>query len=125
MPVTSATQNSIMVIKPYRFADTWVFDDADRGLVKEPFVAGIDRMLDDLTRDIPDAARGFRLLFSVLPFPGSQVELEWRREELGGNWYFAATLGYEGWLCPALLKFFPAAPPKLFARAEPLKGGVR
>jgi hypothetical protein len=27
----------------------------------------------------------------------------------------------EGWLCPALFKYFPEAPKKLYAKAEPLK----
>jgi hypothetical protein len=31
--------NAMMVIAPYRYQDTWVFDDASAGLVKEPFVA--------------------------------------------------------------------------------------
>jgi hypothetical protein len=40
-------------------------------------------------------ARSFivRLLFSPTPFPGYAVKLEWRREEYGGNWYFASSLG--------------------------------
>ena len=31
--------NSIFVIKPYKWEGLWVFDDANVGLVKEPFVA--------------------------------------------------------------------------------------
>ena len=31
----------------------------------EPFVAGIPQMLDRLTKDLPDADKGFRLLFSA------------------------------------------------------------
>ena len=37
--------NSIMVIMPYWHAGTWVFDDEQAGLLKEPFVAGADEML--------------------------------------------------------------------------------
>ena len=33
-------QNAIMVIAPYRYEGTWVFDDNRFGLVREPFVAG-------------------------------------------------------------------------------------
>jgi hypothetical protein len=118
---TKTPKNAIMVLAPYKFAGTWVFDDEATGLVKEAFVAGIDKMIDELTRDIPNAAAGFRLLFSATPFPDHQITLEWRREEMGGNWYFAPKLGYEGWLCPALFKYFPAAPAKLYAKAEPIK----
>src|SRR5258707_11112854 len=67
----------------------WVFDDPRVGLDKEPFVSGADDMIDVLVADIPNADKGFRLLFSATPFPGHTVKLEWRREESGGNWYFA------------------------------------
>lgn len=57
--------NSIMVIAPYRYQGTWVFDDRAAGLVKEPFVAGVPEMIDVLVQDIPNADEGFRLLFSA------------------------------------------------------------
>jgi putative methionine-R-sulfoxide reductase with GAF domain len=34
--------NSIFVIKPYKWEGMWVFDDPKLGLVKEPFVGGAD-----------------------------------------------------------------------------------
>ena len=34
-------QNSIMVVKPYKWEGMWVFDDDKTGLVREPFVAGV------------------------------------------------------------------------------------
>jgi len=95
-----------------------VFDDANTGLVREPFVCGIDTMIDKLVATIPNADKGFRLIFSATPFPGFTVELDWRREEYGGNWYFSPQFQMEGWLCPALFKYFTDAPVKLFGRAE-------
>ena len=44
--------NSIFLIVPYRHAGTWVFDDAARGLDKEPFVSGADAMIDHLVASI-------------------------------------------------------------------------
>jgi hypothetical protein len=110
--------NAISVLFPYKHEGMWVFDDPDVGLRKEPFVAGIDTMIDRLVADIPNAARGFKLLFSPTPFPGSSVKLEWRREEYGGNWYYCPQLGLEGWLCPALFKYFDKAPTELYGKAE-------
>jgi hypothetical protein len=52
--------NAIMVIFPYRYHHTWVFDDERVGLVKEPFVSGIPEMIDRLVQDIPNA-RSFGL----------------------------------------------------------------
>lgn len=111
--------NALSVLFPYKYEGMWVFDDPATGLVREPFVFGIDTMLTQLTADIPDADKGFRLIFSPQPFPGFMAKLEWRREELGGNWYFCPQLGIEGWLCPALFKYFDKAPPELYGKAEP------
>jgi len=111
--------NSLGVLAPYKYEGQWVFDDANTGLVREPFVCGIDTMIDKLVASIPNAAQGFRLIFSASPFPGYNVELQWKREEYGGNWYFSPELQSEGWLCPALFKYFTDAPAKLFGRAEP------
>jgi hypothetical protein len=112
--------NHIHVIAPYRQAATWVFDDPAVGLKGEPFVWGIPEMIDALIQDIPRADRGFRLLFSAAPFPGYQVELIRLRPEYSGNWYRWTATNMEGWLCPALGKYFPEAPATLYARAEGL-----
>ena len=110
--------NAIGVIAPYKYEGMWVFDDPATGLVREPFVSGIDTMIDRLVASIPHAESGFRLIFSGSPFPGYTVKLEWRREEFGGNWYYSRQFDVEGWLCPALFKYFDDAPSQLFARAE-------
>ena len=112
--------NQIMVIKPFWYADTWVFDDEAVGLDKEPFVCGIPQMIDFLVRDIPNARDGVRMLFSAQPFPGCQEKLTWVREDMGGNIYWSDTLKADGWLCPALFKYFEAAPKEIYAKAEPL-----
>ena len=111
--------NSISVIAPYKHEGMWVFDDPVVGLRREPFVAGIEVMIDRLVATIPHAGKGFRLLFSAAPFPGYMVDLKWRREEFGGNWYYSPQFEMEGWLCPALFKYFNEAPAELYVRAEP------
>ncbi len=113
--------NSILVIQPYRAHGTWVFDDPATGLVQEPFVSGVPEMIDTLVTDIPNADKGFRLLFSAAPFPGYQKEFVRTRSEYGGTWYACAKPRMEGWLCPALFKYFPSAPERLYARAEPIR----
>jgi hypothetical protein len=113
--------NSILVIQPYRFADTWVFDDPQAGLRKEPFVAGVPEIIDKIVVDIPNAEKGFRLLFSAQDFPGSTHKFELMRPEKGGNWYYSPKYKMEGWLCPSLFKYFKQAPQILYVKAEPLK----
>lgn len=111
--------NSIMVLAPYRHAGTWVFDDAAVGLTREPFVSGIPAIIDDMVKSIPDADAGFRLLFSAQPFPGHTHQLTWLRADQGGNWYFCEQLEQEGWLCPALFRYYREAPRTFYAKAEP------
>jgi hypothetical protein len=110
--------NSLFVIAPYRYQGMWVFDDASVGLDKEPFVSGADTMIDLITAAIPDANAGFRMVFAATPFPGYMVKLEWKRKEYGGNWYFSPEYQMEGWLCPALFKYFPEAPREIYVKAE-------
>ena len=110
--------NAINVIAPYKHHGQWVFDDPRVGLSQEPFVAGADTWIDRVVADIPDAERGFTLIFSGAPFPGHQYRLDWQREEGGGNWYYSADLDMEGWLCPALFKYFSDTPKTLYAQIK-------
>src|SRR5216684_394509 len=52
--------------------------------------------------------------------PGHAAKLEWQREEYGGNWYFSPEYEMEGWLCPALFKYFDKAPKEIYVKAEPI-----
>ena len=120
---STAVANSMFVIVPYVDHGTWMFDDPATGLNREPFIAGIDTMIDRMVADLPNAERGFRAFFSARPFPGYKVKLEWRRNESGGSWYYCPQFEMEGWLCPALFKYFDKAPEKIYAKAEPIDGG--
>ena len=119
-PSQTDAGNSIMIIKPYLLHGTWVFDDPAAGLKQEPFVAGVPEMIDVLVKDIPDAKNGFRLLFSANRFPGTQKTLTWLRGDSGGNYYRLDSPPMEGWICPALFKYYKQAPKQLFVKAEPL-----
>ena len=116
--------NAINVIAPYKHHGMWVFDDPRVGLAQEPFVAGTDTMIDVVVADIPDADRGFVLVFSTAPFPGHQYRLDWRRSEGGGNWYYSEHLKMEGWLCPALHLYYPEAPKELYVQVKRAVGGL-
>lgn len=115
-----APANAIMVIAPYRHAGTWVFDDPAARLVREPFVAGVPEMIDALVKDVPGAPDGFRLLFSAQPFPGYQKKLTWLRGDQRGNYYQMDDPPMEGWICPALFRYYKAAPDALYVKAEPM-----
>lgn len=111
-------KNSIFAIKPYKWEGLWVFDDAKVGLVKEPFVGGADTMIDVATAHIPNAGHGFLAVFSASHFPDAQIVLEWAREHGGGNVYRWKVKNMEGWLCPALFRYFERAPEKLYVQVK-------
>jgi hypothetical protein len=110
--------NAINIIAPYKYLGMWVFDDARVGLVQEPFVSGADTMIDRVVATIPGADQGFIMMFSSVPFPGHQFRLDWRRNDGSGNWYYAPDLELEGWLCPALLRYFSEAPKTIYVQVK-------
>jgi hypothetical protein len=112
--------NSLFTIAPYKLHGTWVFDDPGVGLRQEPFVSGADDILDVLASDLCHPEKGFRLVFSAKPFPGYGARFQRVREEHGGHWYAWPEQDMEGWLCPALFKYFPEAPEEIFVKASPL-----
>lgn len=110
---------TLVVINPYWYKDTWVFDDSELGLTQEPFVQGVPEMINFVVKDIPDAKSGFRLIASEKPFPGYTNKLTWVRAESGGNYYRLENTQMEGWLCPALFRYFDHAPATLYIEVEP------
>ena len=110
--------NSINIIKPYKYLDMWVFDDEKVGLLQEPFVSGADTLIDKATKSIPNAENEFILIFSKDYFPDTDLCLEWQRSDNAGNWYYSKEFDTEGWLCPALFKYFTDAPKKLYIKVK-------
>lgn len=118
--VGGVRMNQIHVIAPYRHLGMWVFDDANVGLVQEPFVGGADTIIDAMVTRVPNAAGGFAMVFSAGSFPGYQFRFERRRPEASGTIYYSPDFRAEGWLCPALLRYFESAPEELFVQVKPL-----
>ena len=111
-------KNSILILQPYLLNGIWVFDDETKGITREPFVGQVNRWIDALVKDIPDAANGFNLLFSSEPFPGYAAEYDWSHEEYGGNTYYHKESDTFAWLCPCLEIIVGYAPQKIYTRAE-------
>lgn len=108
--------NSCFAIYPYKERGIWVFDQPDLGLFKEAFVMGMPQIIEEMTGHDPAAEQGFGAIFSRDNFPGAKWVLQLVREELGGNWYKLGGTDLEGWLCPALFKFFPSAPDNIWVQ---------
>jgi hypothetical protein len=111
------TNNQVNVIFPTRNEyGIWAFDDEAVGLHQEPFVAEINDMIDLFV----NGATRCTIYISKDPIPDAQVQLIHR----GGDRYAYGT--YElvgtdlvGWLCPALLKYFPSYVSKIYAKIIP------
>lgn len=116
--------NQIKVIRPYKWQGIWVFDDPAVGLDKEALVAGMPELIEIATAQagVREPEKGFVALFSKDPFPGAQVCLKWVREEGGGNVYRWPEVGREGWLCPALFRYFDEAPTNLYVEVRSAGG---
>ena len=107
--------NTINAISPYRWNGLWVFDDESKGLDKEPFVMGADALIEGVVTQ-HELGDKFILLFSKSPFLGYMLTLERIKEQMGGNWYYCPEQMMEGWLCPALFKYFDVAPELIFVQ---------
>jgi len=138
-----------LVLYPYLNGQTWVFDDESKNLKAEAFVCGMSEIMSAVVakKGIKKAKKGFKLTFSDKPFKGQDVELTWIKPGnlegsftlevdgeqktysycIPGNWYHTGRTfkkKMEGWLCPALLKYFDDAPRKLYCSAEKLPKGI-
>ena len=134
----------MLTIYPYKRSKkdkTWVFDDKDKGLKEEAFVAGMSEIITGVVHKerIKKPHKGFKATFSDKPFD-HDIELSWFKDGslkwdwegkeyvLPGNWYHTGNYFKKGirigWLCPALLKYFDEPPQKLYVKVEKLPKGI-
>lgn len=114
--------NALFVIMPYKWFGTWVFDDPEKGLMREPFVLGIGEMIDRFVseQEIENAEEGFLLYFSEARFPVASgvYTLKIMNEDSGGGWYRNVETRMAGWLCPAMFCYFDTLPEVMYCMAE-------
>lgn len=109
-------QNAIFSIRPYYWQNMWVFDDERVALVKEPFVMGIPEIINKAVAHLPNPKAGFTVLFNNTGLPSADLILTKINSESGGTWYEHEETGMKGWLCPALFKYYPTAPEKIYIK---------
>ena len=59
------------------------------------------------------------------PFPGYQKKLTWLRGDSGGNFYKLDDPPAEGWICPAMFKYYKTPPREIYVKAESKRGRAR
>lgn len=116
--------NSIFTIQPYQYNGFWVFDDEKKGIIKEPFVAGADQLLD-IIHNVAKAS--FSLAFSKSFIPKHSYILKNPQSTYGnGTYYDAYITGSKHplmkiWLCGVLLKYFDERPEQIYVYAQKIK----
>lgn len=108
--------NALMEIYPYRTRSGWSFDDKEKKLKGEPFVAGIPAIIDQF---VPKDQKTCTITFSGNEFPGAQgylIQNSGSGSVYGGTEYLLKVGDHimEGWLCPALFQYFDVAPERLW-----------
>lgn len=107
-------RNSLFAIFPYKEGGMWVFDDERVGLIKEPFVAGADTLLDMVCKGKDKIG----VIFSNVEFPDKQLTLTMIDEEGEGTNYYCTEMNHYLWLCPALNLYYKESPKKLFLKIK-------
>jgi hypothetical protein len=75
--------NSLYVLKIYNHEGTYVFDDPQVDLVREPFVMGMPEIIEHQMGGPIDT---FTAIFSAAAFPGYNTVLKRLHPEYGGTW---------------------------------------
>lgn len=94
-------------IEPYILNGDWYFDDPRTGLHREPLTEGVPELLTPLCQGHPE---GFRFHFSDTKIGKPLLTIVREGFYKGSTVYHEENTGYQCWLCPALLKYFTAAP---------------
>jgi len=97
-----------------------VFDDPRVGLDKEPFVSGADDMIDVLVADIPNADKGFRLLFAADAVSRTYGEIGMAERGVWRELVFLAGIRNGRLVCARRCSnIFDKAPKEIYVKAEP------
>jgi hypothetical protein len=123
--MTPTPESGVYTVLAYHKHGLWLFDDAARGLLGEPFVDGMDEIIDQVSGCIPRTheSRAFiRFVFADFEALGCESVLV--RDEPVHDGYFYRLEGTDmrGWLCPETLKYFPVFPDRIHFRCEVLEG---
>jgi hypothetical protein len=110
--------NNVFVLYPKRSTfGIWAFDDETRGLKNEPFVGEtndlIDKMAVESGYELEDNLQ-VALLFAATEFPNHQCDLTLVETSPTGTTYQDEMSDLFPWLCPAMFKYFPEAPKKMY-----------
>ncbi|MDA7618181.1 hypothetical protein N8703_02655 [Verrucomicrobia bacterium] len=88
---------------------------------EQPFVFGADLILEKMAAQVEVVGDRLNLIFSSIPFPGSEFCLGFVREETEGFVYRWADHKLQGWMSPSLRNYFTEPPPKIYLQLLPVE----
>ena len=112
--------NSIYRVLVQMVDGLWVYDDAKFGVREQPLVFGMDLILERMIEQVEGVECRLNLVFSSIPFPGSEFSLRFVREETEGFVYCWEEKKLQGWLSPSLRNYFPEPPPEIYLQLLPV-----
>ena len=112
--------NTLFRILIRQLDEIWVYDDASFEVKDQPFVFGADLILEKMTAQVEGVGDRLNLVFSSIPFPGSEFCLDFVREETEGFVYRWEEKNLQGWLSPSLRNYFPEPPPNIYLQLLPI-----
>ena len=112
--------NSIYRVLVQMVDGLWVYDDAKFGVREQPLVFGMDLILERMIEQVEGVEERLNLVFSSIPFPGSEFSLRFVREETEGFVYRWEEKKLQGWLSPSLRNYFPEPPPEIYLQLLPV-----
>jgi hypothetical protein len=113
--------NSIFRVLARYIDGIWVFDDSTFGVKEQPFVFGSDLILEKMVAGMDEELDRVNILFSSIPFPGSEHCLQFVREETEGFVYRWEDEKLQGWVSPSLRNYFPDPPSKIYLQLLPVE----
>ena len=113
--------NSLFRILIHRQDGLWVFSDRRFAIDDQPFVFGSDLILEKMVAGVDEELDRVYVLFSAIPFPGSEHCLEFIREETEGVVYQWADHNLQGWMSPSLRNYFNEPPTKIYLQLLPVE----
>lgn len=99
--------NSLYIIYPYKQNGIWMFDDKERDIKGEAFVAGADTVLDKLCKGRVDCT----IVFSHIKFPSAKLTAKYISGDItSGTDYYCPEVEQNLWLCPTLGAYYNYSP---------------
>ena len=96
-----------------------MYDDPEFEVKGQPLVFGMDLILEKMIAQFGEIVGQLNLVFSSIPFPGSEHCLSFVREETEGFIYCWEKRNLQGWFSPSLQNYFSDPPPQIYLQILP------